>query len=87
MEHYIHERTTPIVIKNTAVNINSKELGLTNHVNDPFKMSPPNSFMNKLNARMDRYYSPDSPDSYKQSILQNYGKYDKCHYVNVSTSH
>jgi len=84
MEHYIHERTTPIVIKNNTINNNnSKELGLTNHVIDPFKMSPPNSFMNKLNARMDTYYSSGS---YKQSILHNYEKYDKCHYVNVSAS-
>ena len=83
MEHYIHERTTPIVIKNNTINNNSKELGLTNHVIDPFKMSPPNSFMDKLNTRMDTYYSP-GPD--KQSILHNYEKYNNCHYVNVSTS-
>ena len=83
MEHYIHERSTPIVIKNNTINKKSNELGLNHNVIDPFKMSPPNSFMNKLNVRMDTYYSPGS---YKESLLQNYGRYDKCHYVNVSTS-
>jgi hypothetical protein len=80
MEHYIHERTTPIVIKNNTINTHSKELGLTNNVIDPFKMSPPNSFIAKLNARMDSYYSPDLC---KQTTGQKYTKY---HYVNVSTS-
>jgi hypothetical protein len=80
MEHYIHERSTPIVIKNNAINNKPKELGLNHTITDPFKMSPPNSFMNKLNARMDTYYSPGL---HNNSLLH---KYDKCHYVNVSTN-
>jgi hypothetical protein len=81
MEHYIHERSIPIVIKSAVINDKSKELGLNHNVIDPFKMSPPNSFMNKLNTRMDTYYQSGS---YKQGGLY---KYDTCHYVNVSTSH
>ena len=83
MDHYIHERTTPIVIKNSQVNNNLNELGLTNHVFDPFKMSPPNSFMDKLNARIDNYYSHGTC---KQQTIPKYEKYEKCHYVNVNTS-
>lgn len=84
MEHYIHERIAPIIIKNKVTTLNSKELGLTNNVIDPFKMSPPNLFMDKLNARMDTYYSHGS---HKQSMIDNYEKYDNCHYVNVSSGH
>ena len=83
MNHYIHERTTPIVIKNSQVNNNLNKLGLTNHVIDPFKMSPPNSFMDKLNARIDNYYSNETR---KQHTTPNYEKYEKCHYVNINTS-
>jgi len=83
MEHYIHERTNPIVIKNNTINTYPKELGLTTHVIDPFKMSPPNSFMDKLNARIDNYY-PNK--THKQTTLHKYEKYNKCHYVNISTN-
>jgi len=83
MEHYIHERSTPIVIKNNAINKKSNELGLNHNVIDPFKMSPPNSFMNKLNARMNTYYSPSS---YKESLLDKYRICDTGHYVNVSAN-
>lgn len=82
MEHYIHERSNPIVIKHNTINKKSNELGLNHHVIDPFKMSPPNSFMNKLNARMDTYYSSGP---HKESLLDKYRMCDTIHYVNVST--
>ena len=43
--------------------IQNKEHSLTNNVIDPAYMSPPNSFMNKLQQRFDNYYSPKSKSS------------------------
>jgi hypothetical protein len=79
MEHYIHERSMPIIIKqanNNTIN-NSKELGLNHNIIDPFKMSPPNSFMNKLNSRMNTYYSPE--------IRKQVDNNSNSSYVNIST--
>ena len=56
---YIHERvkSIPVPIKKTTSQDNCKELSLTHILNDPNKMSPRNSFMEKLMKRMDNYYS------------------------------
>lgn len=56
---YIHERviSKPFPIKKTTSQENCKELSLNHILNDPNKMSPPNSFMDKLMKRMDSYYS------------------------------
>ena len=75
MEHYIYEKSLPIIIKKANSVDNSKELGLNHNIIDPFKMSPPNSFMNKLNSRMNTYYSTEP----SKQIDNN------CRYVNVST--
>jgi len=59
MESYIHERqSTSVPIKKTESFENCKELSLNQNFIDPSKMSPPNSFMEKLMKRMDNYYSP-----------------------------
>lgn len=55
---YIHERTIPLPIQKSSYNDNCKELSLNHTFIDPSKMSPPNSFMDKLMKRMDNYYSP-----------------------------
>jgi hypothetical protein len=55
----VYERTIsiPIPLKKTS-SFENKELSLTHTCIDPSKMSPPNSFMDKLVKRMDNYYSP-----------------------------
>jgi hypothetical protein len=59
MNSYIHERhTIAIPIKKNTSFENCKELSLNQSFIDPSKMSPPNSFMEKLIKRMDCYYSP-----------------------------
>jgi hypothetical protein len=61
MNSYIHERQTiPNLIKKTESFENCKELTLNHNFIDPSKMSPPNSFMEKLIKRMDNYYSPSN---------------------------
>ena len=40
----------------------NKELSLNHNFIDPTKMSPPNTFMDKLAKRMDSYYSPTTTD-------------------------
>lgn len=64
MNSYIHERQTiPVPIKKTESFENCKELSLNHNLIDPSKMSPPNSFMEKLMKRMDNYYSPTSKNN------------------------
>ena len=59
MNSYIHERQSVIIpIKKNTSFENCKELSLNQSFIDPSKMSPPNSFMEKLIKRMDCYYSP-----------------------------
>lgn len=58
MDSYIHEKTQPIPLKNVSSFENSSELSLNHTFFDPTKMSPPNSFMDKLIKRMDTYYTP-----------------------------
>ena len=58
MNSYIHEKTQPIILKKVLTIENNSELGLNHTCFDPSKMSPPNSFMDKLMKRMDNYYSP-----------------------------
>jgi len=60
MESYIHEKSTPMIIKKSGTTCNSKELSLTHTFIDPAKMTPPNNFMEKLYSRMESYYSPSS---------------------------
>ena len=55
---YTHERTIPLPIQKSSSNDNCKELSLNHTFIDPSKMSPPDSFMDKLMKRMDNYYSP-----------------------------
>ncbi len=55
---YTHEITIPLPIQKSSSNDNCKELSLNHTFIDPSKMSPPNSFMDKLMKRMDTYYSP-----------------------------
>ena len=59
MKTLVYERTIsiPIPLKKTS-SFENKELSLTHTCIDPSKMSPPNSFMDKLVKRMDNYYSP-----------------------------
>lgn len=59
MESYIHEKSTPIIIKKSNT-CSSNELSLTHTFIDPAKMTPPNNFMEKLYSRMESYYSPSS---------------------------
>ena len=69
MNSYIHERQTiPVAIKKTESFENCKELSLNQNFIDPSKMSPPNSFMEKLMKRMDNYYSPTSKDNMGKSF-------------------
>lgn len=58
---YIHEKTVPIPMKKTS-SFENKELSLNHNFIDPTKMSPPNTFMDKLAKRMDSYYSPTTTD-------------------------
>lgn len=60
MDSYIHEKMQPIPLKKVTSFENSSELSLNNTFFDPSKMSPPNSFMDKLIKRMDTYYSPNT---------------------------
>ena len=59
--NYINERSNPILISkyNSQDNYheNYKKLSLTQNFIDPNKMSPPNSFIDKLMKRIDNYYS------------------------------
>jgi hypothetical protein len=69
MNSYIHERQTiPVPIKKTESLENCKELSLNHNFIDPSKMSPPNSFMEKLMKRMDNYYSPTNKDTMGKSF-------------------
>ena len=59
MNSFIHERQAiPVPLQKTQSFENCKELSLNQNFIDPSKMSPPNSFMEKLMKRMDNYYSP-----------------------------
>lgn len=69
MNSYIHERQTiPVHIKKNESFENCKELSLNNNFIDPSKMSPPNSFMEKLMKRMNNYYSPTNKDTMGKSF-------------------
>jgi hypothetical protein len=59
--NYIHEKAVPIPLKKTT-SFENKELSLNQNFIDPTKMSPPNTFMDKLTKRMDNYYSPKSDE-------------------------
>lgn len=64
MDKYSYERTIAITIPLTKISsFENKELGLNHTCIDPSKMSPPNSFMDKLVKRMDNYYSPTNASS------------------------
>jgi hypothetical protein len=56
-----YERSISIPIQKTT-SFENKELGLNHTFIDPTKISPPNSFMDKLAKRMDNYYSPIESD-------------------------
>ena len=58
MNSYIHEKTQQIPIKKVSSFESTPEHSLTPIFTDPSKMSPTNSFMDKLMKRMDHYYSP-----------------------------
>jgi hypothetical protein len=60
MNSYIHEKTQPIPLKKVSSFETTSELSLNHTFFDPSKMSPPNSFMDKLMKRMDNYYSPSN---------------------------
>ena len=60
--NYIHEKAAPIPLKKISSFENCKELSLNQSFIDPTKMSPPNTFMDKLAKRMDTYYSPKKND-------------------------
>jgi len=81
MDSYTYERSVPIVINSPKNAEYSKELGLNNTIIDPFKMSPPNSFMKKLTKRMDNYYSRSLHHSSSPQIRGLMSKY-----VNVGSS-
>ena len=69
MNSYIHERhTIAIPIKKNTSFENCKELSLNQNFIDPSKMSPPNSFMEKLMKRMDNYYSPTEEKNKNKSF-------------------
>jgi hypothetical protein len=82
MDSYTYEKSVPIVINQSKNSEYSKDLGLNNAIIDPFKMSPPNSFMKKLAKRMDYYYSRNvhnSSSPFQQPMYLN------TNYVTVST--
>jgi hypothetical protein len=60
MNSYIHEKTQQIPLKKTSSFESTHTHGLNHIFIDPSKMSPPNTFMDKLIKRMDDYYSPSS---------------------------
>ena len=75
MDSYTYERSVPIVINSPKNSEYGKELGLNTTNIDPFKMSPPNTFMNKLTKRMDTYYSRTvhySSSPHEIGIMNNY---------------
>jgi len=68
MENFSYEKTIAINIPLTKISsFENKELSLNNTSIDPFQMSPPNSFMDKLVKRMDDYYSPTNTSSSRPS--------------------
>lgn len=81
MDSYTYEKSVPIAINSPKNSEQSKELGLNNTIIDPFKMSPPNSFMRKLTKRMDNYYSRSLHNSSSPQIRGFMNNY-----VNVSSS-
>lgn len=60
----MHERSIPIQIKKTSSSEKVNELSLNTSFFDPSKMSPPNNFIEKLQLRMDNYYSPTEKKSF-----------------------
>lgn len=60
-----YERSISIPIQKTE-SFENKELSLNHTFIDPSKMSPPNSFMDKLAKRMDSYYSPSNSSNQPQ---------------------
>ena len=71
--NYINERSNPILISKDHNNY--KELSLTQNFIDPNKMSPPNSFIDKLMKRIDNYYLES--DSQNNLTYDNYIKNSK----------
>ena len=58
MNSYIHEKTQQIPLKKVSSFESTSEHSLNHIFIDPSKMSPPNTFMDKLMKRLDHYYSP-----------------------------
>ena len=72
METCAYEKTIAIPIPITKTSsFENKELSLTHTCIDPSKMSPPNSFMDKLAKRMDQYYSPTHASTTYSSTKNN----------------
>ena len=70
MDNYSYERTIAITIPLKKISsFENKELSLNHTCIDPFKMSPPNNFMNKLVKRIDNYYSPTNRSSRSSSPI------------------
>ena len=78
--NYIHEKAVPVPLKKISSFENCKELSLNQSFIDPTKMSPPNTFMDKLAKRMDTYYSPKKtienlsfkPNYHMEQLLSKY---------------
>jgi hypothetical protein len=68
MNSYIHERQSIPIPMNNINSFENNKLSLNHTLIDPFKMSPPNSFMEKLMKRMDNYYSPTKRENKKNNF-------------------